>query len=284
MRITTIALAVSLGLAVQVAADPKRKWGSRFCHMTGQGCPRLKRAAGPLPLPNAEALERAEAEAVKSYAAKRDLETDVKDSSICWQPNQACDKLKRAVEEATDELLSIPGYELDESDANAQDVCGAPNKPCHKAKRSAEALAAAIAEAAPFAFPEADPKRRKWGSRFCHMTGQGCPRVKRDGTVEAQSLPAEPPADVEEDSELDPEAEANAVRFCHLPAQECDKINRAAQVIGSALDEAEPSVNGSALCSLPGHDCHKAKTAASALALAALDAVSSIPAPEAEAE
>lgn len=110
--------------------------------------------------------------------------------------------------------------------------------------------------------------------------------MKRDGTLEAQSPPADTPADpatdVEEDLEVDPEAEANAVRFCHLPAQECDKIRRAAQVIENSLDGAEPSVNGSALCSLPGHDCHKAKTAANALALAALDAVSNIPVPEAD--
>lgn len=162
----------------------------------------------------------------------------------CFRVGMPCNKVKRAIDSATD-ILDEP---VDTNSPLAR-RCFQNGQPCAKARRAEEALRATLKDAdwSNFGDGKKAPKHH-----FCE-DGKPCPKGFKH--VFARSLPFTE-LETADDITADPS-------FCHGAGQQCDKVKRAALAISEALSkreaDPEPAPGRSHGCFRVGMPCNKAK-------------------------
>lgn len=162
----------------------------------------------------------------------------------CYRVGMPCNKVKRAIETATD-ILNEP---VDTTSDLAR-RCFNDGQPCEKARRAEDALRKSLKDAdfSNFGDGKKGPKH--------HFNEDGKPSTKGFKRVIARSLSS---------AELESKDDANAdPTFCHNPGQQCDKVKRAALAISEALSkreaDPEPGTPRRHGCYRVGMPCNKAK-------------------------
>jgi hypothetical protein len=188
--------------------------------------------------------------------------------SRCWRVGMPCQKLKRAVDVAS-EILDEP---VDTTSVEAK-RCFRDGQPCAKARRAEDALRASLKDANINNYTDDKSPEH----HFCE-NDKPCPKGYKN--IQARSLAVE-----EVEGQDDPNADHS---YCHTVGQQCNKVKRAAEALAEALAEPEADPNPDPLrcwrvgmpcqkvkrdlCFRNGQPCHIAKRAIDYLEIAANDA------------